>query len=63
MSDHPDGVKSTIGGAEPGICAQFSFVQYVCVSVCVVEMCTLILECVLAVPHSYLGYSVFLSRY
>ena len=63
MSDHPDGVKSPIGGAEPGICAWFSFVQYVCVSVCVVGMCTLILECVLMVPHSYLWYSVFLSRY
>ena len=63
MSDRPDRVKSLIGGAELGICAQFSFVQYVCVSVCVVGMCTLILECVLEVPCSYLGCSVFLSHY
>ena len=55
MSNRPDGVKSPIGGAELGICARFSFVQYVCVSVCVVGMCTLILECVLAVPRLHLG--------
>ena len=47
LSDRPDGVKSPIGDAEPGICTQFWFVQYVCVSVCVVEMYTVILECVL----------------
>ena len=63
LFDRPDGVKSPIGGAEPGICARYSFVQYACMSVCVVEMCTLILECVLTVPHLYLGYSVFLSHY
>ena len=51
MQDCPDGVESPIGGAGPGICARFSFVQYVCASVCVVGMCTLTLECVLVVLH------------
>ena len=47
LSDHPDGVKSPIGGVELGICARFWFVQYVCMLVCVIEMYTVILECVL----------------
>ena len=47
LSDHPDGVKSLIGGAEPGICTWFWFVQCICMSGCVIEMYTVILECVL----------------
>ena len=34
MWNHPDGVESPIGGAGPGICTCFSFVRYVCASVC-----------------------------
>ena len=47
LSDHPDGVESLIGGAELGICVQFWFVQCICVSGCVIEVYTVIPECVL----------------
>ena len=40
MWNRPDEVESPIGGAGPGICAWFLFVQYVCTSVCVVGMYT-----------------------